>query len=141
MLKRLFPHPLLSLTLVFIWFCLANKVTLGHLLLGGFLAIVFPIITAPYWPGRARVGHPVKLFKYFLLVMWDIVLANIDVAKIILFKKNSEIHSHWIVVPLRLTAPEAITLLAGTITMTPGTISTMLSSSPSRFCALPSVWR
>ena len=131
MLKRLFPHPLLSLTLLFIWFCLANKVTVGHLLLGGFLAIVFPILTAPYWPGRPRVGSPIKLFRYFLLVMWDIVIANIDVAKIILLKKTGDIHSHWIVVPLRLTSPEAITLLAGTITMTPGTISTMLSADAS----------
>jgi len=128
MLKRLFPHPMLSLTLLFVWFCLANKVTVGHLLLGSFLAIVFPILTAPYWPGRPKVGHPLKLFKYFCMVMWDIVIANIDVAKIILFKKTGDIRSQWIVVPLKLTSPEAITLLAGTITMTPGTISTMLSA-------------
>lgn len=128
MMKRLFPHPMLSLTLLFVWFCLANKVTVGHFLLGGFLAIVFPIITEPYWPGRPKVGSPIKLFKYFLMVMWDIILANIDVAKIILFKKTEDIHSEWIVVPLRLTSPEAITLLAGTITMTPGTLSTMLSA-------------
>lgn len=131
MLKRLFPHPMLSLTLVFIWFCLANKITLGHFLLGGFLAIIVPILTAPYWPGRPTVGSPIKLFKYSLLVMWDILLANIDVAKIILFKPKADIRSHWIVVPLRLTSPEAITLLAGTITMTPGTISTMLSADAS----------
>ncbi len=128
MLRRLFPHPLLSVTLVLIWFALVNKVTLGHLLLGGFLAIVVPIVTAPYWPGRPRVGRPLKLFGYVLIVLWDIVLANIDVAKIILFRKNEDIRSHWVVVPLELTSPEAITLLAGTITMTPGTISTMLSA-------------
>jgi len=124
MLRRLFPHPLLSLTLLLIWFGLVNKVTVGHFLLGGFLAIVLPIITAPYWPGRPRVGNPIKLFKYVVLVLWDIVIANIDVAKIILFKKNDDIKSHWIVVPIELTSPEAITLLAGTITMTPGTVST-----------------
>lgn len=131
MLTRLFPHPMLSLTLVFIWFCLVNTVSLGNLLLGGFLAIVFPILTEPYWPGRPKVGSPLKLFAYVLMVLWDIVIANIDVAKIILFKKTADIHSHWIVVPLKLTSPEAITLLAGTITMTPGTISTMLSADAS----------
>ena len=131
MLRRLFPHPLLSLTLVFIWFCLVNTVSLGHLLLGGFLAIVFPIVTEPYWPGRPRVGRPLKLFGYVLIVLWDIVLANIDVAKVILFRRNEDIRSHWITVPLELTSPEAITLLAGTITMTPGTVSTMLSADAS----------
>ena len=34
-------------------------------------------------------------------------------------------------VPLDLTSPEAITVLAGTITMTPGTVSAMLSADSS----------
>lgn len=131
MLRRLFPHPLLSALLVLIWFALVNRVSLGHLLLGGFFAIVFPILTAPYWPGRPKFVRPLKLVKYILIVLWDIILANIDVAKIILFKPAKDVHSKWIVVPLELTSPEAITLLAGTITMTPGTISTMLSADAS----------
>ncbi len=63
-----------------------------------------------------------------LIVLWDIVVANIQVAKVILFKRNANIHSQWVVVPHDLTSAEAITILAGTITMTPGTVSTMLSS-------------
>lgn len=128
MLRRLFPHPMLSLTLLLIWFGLANRVSLGHLLLGGFLAIVLPIMTGPYWPGRPKLQSPLKLAAYVVMVMWDIVLANIDVAKIILFKKPEDIQSKWITVPLDLKSAEAITVLAGTITMTPGTISTMLSA-------------
>ncbi len=128
MLARLFPHPMLSLTLLLIWFALVNAVTVGHFLLGGFLGIVLPIITAPYWPGRPKLRSPFKLAAYVLMVIWDIVLANIDVAKIILFKKPEDVHSHWINVPLDLTSAEAITVLAGTITMTPGTISAMLSA-------------
>jgi len=128
MFRRLFPHPMLSLTLLLIWFSLANRISLGHLLLGGFLAFVLPILTAPYWPGRPKLQSPLKLAAYCLMVIWDIVLANIDVAKIILFMKPADIKSHWIVVPIELKSAEAITVLAGTITMTPGTISTMLSA-------------
>lgn len=128
MLARLFPHPLLSLTLLMIWFGLVNTVTLGHLLLGGFLGIVLPIITEPYWPGRPRLRSPLRMAAYVAMVMWDIVIANIEVAKIILFMKPEDIRSHWITVPLDLKSPEAITVLAGTITMTPGTISAMLSA-------------
>jgi multicomponent K+:H+ antiporter subunit E len=47
---------------------------------------------------------------------------------IIVFKKNEDIRSHWVNVPLDLTSPEAITVLAGTITMTPGTVSASLSA-------------
>lgn len=128
MLTRLFPHPLLSLVLLMIWFGLVNYVSLGHLLLGGFFALVLPIITEPYWPGRPKLQSPLKLVAYVFLVLWDIILANIDVAKIILFKKPEDVRSHWINVPLDLKSPEAITMLAGTITMTPGTISAMLSA-------------
>lgn len=128
MLNRLFPHPMLSLTLVMVWFALVNTVSLGHLILGSVLGILLPIITAPYWPGRPKLRSPLKMLEYVVLVLWDIVLANIDVAKVILFKKAEDVRSHWICVPLEITAPEAITVLAGTITMTPGTISTMLSA-------------
>ncbi|SRR6056297_634211 len=128
MLKRVFPHPLLSLTLLFVWLMLVNKVTVGNVLLGGFLGIVVPILTSPYWPGRPRLRHPFKAITYVLIVLWDIVVANVQVAMIILFKPRSEIHSQWVIVPLDLTSPEAITVLAGTITMTPGTVSALLSS-------------
>ncbi|MBW4981477.1 Na+/H+ antiporter subunit E [Mameliella sp. CS4] len=128
MLKRVFPHPLLSLTLLLVWLMLVNKVTPGNILLGGFLGIVVPILTSPYWPGRPRLKRPFMTVPYVLLVIWDIIVANIQVALIILFKPRSKIHSKWVVVPLDLTSPEAITVLAGTITMTPGTVSALLSS-------------
>ncbi len=131
MQMRLFPHPLLSLTLLLIWFALVNAVTVGHLLLGGFLAIVLPFITAPYWPERPKLHSPLKMASYVLMVIWDIVLANIEVAKVILFVKPDDIRSQWVDIPLDLESPEAITMLAGTITMTPGTISAMLSADAS----------
>ena len=128
MIRRIFPHPLLSLTLVFVWLGLVNKVTSGNLLLGIILAIVVPMMTAPYWPRRAKIGKPLRVFEYGLIVLWDIIVANVQVAMVILFKSNKNTHSHWITVPLELASPEAITVLAGTITMTPGTVSAMLSA-------------
>jgi multicomponent K+:H+ antiporter subunit E len=40
---------------------------------------------------------------------------------------NSKLKPAWVVVPLDLVQPEAITMLAGTITLTPGTVSADLS--------------
>lgn len=128
MLKRLIPHPFLSLTLVFVWLALVNKFTLGNLLLGILFGIVIPMLTAPYWPDRPKISRPRKGLQYILIVLWDIVVANVQVAAIILFKPEKDIRSQWIVVPLDVTSAEAITVLAGTITMTPGTVSTMLSA-------------
>lgn len=128
MLTRLIPHPLLSLTLVFVWLGLVNTFTLGNLLLGGFLAIVIPMLTAPYWPNRPKIGKPLKGLEYVLIVAWDIVVANVQVAAIILFKREKNIRSQWVVIPLELHSAEAITVLAGTITMTPGTVSATLAA-------------
>ncbi|MFD1509748.1 Na+/H+ antiporter subunit E [Lacimonas salitolerans] len=128
MMRRILPHPMLSLLLTIVWLMLVNKVTLGNLILGGTLGILVPIITSAYWPDRAVISHPLRATSYVFLVMWDIVIANIEVARIILFKPNKNIRSRWVTVPLSLKSPEAITVLAGTITMTPGTVSTMLSA-------------
>lgn len=128
MLRRLVPHPLLTLTLTLVWLALVNKITLGNIVLGGILGLVIPFLTAPYWPGKPRIRHPLKIAEYILVVLWDIVLANVQIALIILFKPNRALKSAWITVPLDLRSPEAITVLAGTITMTPGTVSATLSS-------------
>ena len=128
MLARLIPHPLLSLTLVVVWLGLVNKVTAGNLLLGVIMGIAIPMLTAAYWPDRPKLARPLKAVEYVLVVLWDIVVANVQVALIILFKPNDAIRSHWINVPLEVTSPEAITVLAGTITMTPGTVSATLSA-------------
>ncbi len=131
MLKRLIPHPLLSVTLVFVWLGLVNTFSLGNLILGVTLGIIIPAITAPYWPNRPKIRNPVKIAEYMLIVLWDIIVANVQVAMIILFKREKSITSKWIPVPLDLTSPEAITVLAGTITMTPGTVSATLSADAS----------
>lgn len=128
MLKRVFPHPILSVTLTLVWLMLVNKVTLGNLFLGAVLGIVIPFMTAPYWPNRPKLRAPLMAAEYLLVVLWDIVIANVIVAKIVLFKPNADIRSAWVTVPLDLTSPEAITVLAGTITMTPGTVSATLAA-------------
>ncbi|MDV7143548.1 Na+/H+ antiporter subunit E [Tropicimonas sp. TH_r6] len=128
MLYRVFPHPQLTCFLLLIWLLLVNNLTVGNVVLGLILGIAIPGITQPFWPNRPKVARPLKAVQYILLVLWDICVANIAVAKIILFKTNEQTHSHWLTIPLELRSPEAITVLAGTITMTPGTVTAMLSA-------------
>lgn len=45
-----------------------------------------------------------------------------------LFYPTEKIRSAWIAVPIELTSPEAISMLAGTITLTPGTVVTDVSA-------------
>lgn len=128
MLRRLFPHPYLTLTLIVLWFMLVNQLKVGSLVMAVFLATVIPLLTSAWWPDRPRVKHPLGLFAYAILVLWDVVVANFQVARIVLFMPRDKIRSNWVTVPLDLTSPEAISLLAGTITMTPGTLTSDMSA-------------
>ncbi|TAG15432.1 MAG: Na+/H+ antiporter subunit E [Rhodobacterales bacterium] len=122
-MKRLFPHPYLTLTLVVFWFLLVNQWKVGSLVMALILATIIPHLTSAWWPDRPRVKRPFGLAAYSLLVLWDVIVANFQVARIVLFMPRDKIQSNWVTVPLDLRAPEAITLLAGTITMTPGTLT------------------
>lgn len=127
-MTRLYPHPILSVTLALLWFLLTNHWSLGNLLMALILATLIPRLTASWWPDRPAIHRPYALVSYGLLVLWDVLVANFQVARIILFLPADRIRSAWICVPLDLTAPEAISLLAGTITMTPGTLTADLSA-------------
>ncbi|GGH32764.1 multisubunit potassium/proton antiporter, PhaE subunit [Cribrihabitans marinus] len=128
LLSHIFPHPQLTLLLTAVWMLLANSLSLNSLLFGLFLGIVIPAITRPYWPNRPQLRNWPMIAEYLLVVLWDIVMANIAVARIILFKRDADRQPVWICVPLDLRSPEAITVLAGTITMTPGTLTADLSA-------------
>ena len=131
MIRRLLPHPALSLAVALIWLLLVNRFAWGSLVFALALGLVIPIVTEPYWPGRARLRSPRRILAYLGIIIHDIVKANIDVARIVLFKPNADLRPAWLVVPLELTAPEAVAVLMGTITLTPGTVSCDLAEDGS----------
>ena len=124
----LIPHPLLTCLLAAVWILLQNEFSTGMFVFGVILGIVIPWGTSIWWPDTPKGFRPIKMILYSLLVVWDIVVANVQVAWIVLTVPNAKLKPAWIVVPLELRHPEAITLLAGTITLTPGTVSSDLSS-------------
>ncbi|GLT09251.1 Na+/H+ antiporter subunit E [Sulfitobacter sp. PR48] len=126
-LRWLLPHPFLTLLLVVVWTLLQNGISAGMVVFGLILGIVIPIGTAQWWPDRPGKIRVFRMLSYCLLVMWDILVANVQVAWIVLTKSNAAMRPAWVVVPLDLRQPEAITILAGTITLTPGTVSADLS--------------
>lgn len=124
----LFPHPYLTVLLTAVWLFLVNRYSPNSLLFGFFIGIVIPIFTSAYWPNRPTLRKPLKIAEYFLIGLYDIVVANITVARLILFWRVDDLRPAWIAIPLELRSPEAITVLAGTITLTPGTVSCDLSA-------------
>jgi multicomponent K+:H+ antiporter subunit E len=122
-MKRLLPHPLLSLVLWATWLALNNSLAPAQVLLGGLLAWALPLnalrLTDVAWP---RLHRPDLALTLALTVLYDIVIANAEVARRVL-GPESAIRPGFVRVPLALTDDWAITALAGIVTMTPGTLT------------------
>jgi len=127
-LQRWIPHPLLTLTLILLWMALLNSFTVGGLLMGVILGILIAIYTANFWPERPKIHSPHLAIWFLVILLYDVVIANILVAYLILFRRADRLRSRWIAIPLELTSPEAITVLIATITLTPGTVASDLSA-------------
>lgn len=127
-MRYLAPHPALSVMLLVVWLLMANSITFGGIMLGGVFALVLPKFTQPFWPDRPRMRFRGPFLGYLAIVLFDIVVANFQVAWLILFRRNRDLRSRWLIVPIDLTTPEAVTMLAGTISLTPGTVSSDVSA-------------
>jgi len=121
-LGRLVPHPFLSLLLLVCWLWLNNTLEPGHLLLGAALGVAIPYVTRRFWPEPLVIRRPLRVLEYVVLVTWDIVIANLQVAAIIV-GPLSRLRPAFVRVPLDLRTDFAATVLASTVTLTPGTVS------------------
>lgn len=121
-MHRCFPAPATSLLLLIVWLLLNNSVSVGQVLLGAFLAIVIPLITQPFTDEHPKVKRPLLAIKQLLIVLFDIITANIQVA-ILIVGPNKRLCPAFVKVPLDITDALPITLLASTVSLTPGTVS------------------
>ncbi len=121
-MNKLLPAPMLSLFLLIIWLLLFNSVSPGVVLLGIIFALFIPIVFKPAWPSFARVKKPHLVVEYFFILLYDIIIANFKVAMLIV-SRPSNIKPAFFVFPLDMTDELPVTILASTITLTPGTVS------------------
>ena len=126
-MRRQLPHPLLSVVLAGIWLLLNNSLEIGQILLGLILGWAIPLITQPFWPERIRLRLGRATLRFAGAFLVDVVIANLAVARLILAGPRA-LRPVFVVVPLDLANDLAISLLANTICLTPGTVSARLSA-------------
>ena len=126
-MNRWLPHPLLSTVLLILWLLLVNELSFAHLLLGGVLGWAIPLYTSSFWPERVPVRKPLLIVRFVIVVLYDIVVANISVARLIL-GPGERMKPAFLVMPLQVKNELAISLLANTISLTPGTVSAFLTA-------------
>ena len=121
LLERWFPHPFVSFLVFITWLMLANSLDLSDILLAFLLGILIPRLVRPFIARTPHI-HWTPAIKLVFVVLWDIVISNFRVAKMVLGPLEN-LHPKWYRVPLETEHEQVNTLLAMIITTTPGTVS------------------
>lgn len=122
MIGRLIPHPRLSIVLATLWLLLNNSLSFGHVVLGAVLGVTIGLIARSTLPSIPVVRAPLKATGYVILVLRDIVVANFEVARLVLGPLD-RLRPRIVEVPLDIDDPVVAAVLAATVTLTPGTVS------------------
>lgn len=125
-MRRLIPSPWLSAVLFVAWPLMNQSWSLAQVTLGAVLALLIPWLTQALRPDPPTLRHPATIARLLLVVLRDIVVANLAVARRIL-GPEARIQPRFVWLPLTITDPHGIVALAGIITLTPGTLSSELT--------------
>lgn len=122
--RQWFSHPILTVLIAVSWMALMHSIEIFHILAGIVIGLVIPKIIQPFLAERHRV-HWLKAARFSLVVLWDIVVSNVVVARLVLGKLD-RMHPMWIRVPLATDHSTVNALFATIITTTPGTVSAVV---------------
>ena len=131
-MMRLLSFPLISAGLLAIWLLLNQTVSPGHVLLGSVVAILGGWAYAVLEPPKTRVRRPGAIARLSFLVLADIIRSNVAVARIILSLGRRTRRSGFVTIPLQLSSPYGLAVLACIITSTPGTLWVDFDSATGR---------
>lgn len=125
-MQRFLPHPLLTVALGIIWLLLTNSIAPGQIVLGLLLGWAIPFFALQFWPDKLKVHKPLTLLRFSFILLYDIIEANLIVAMRILGKPE-KLRPAFIVVPIDLNSDFAMSILANTTCLTPGSLSALLA--------------
>lgn len=120
--RGVWPHPVLSVVLALGWLMLQQSLAVAQLITALVLGWGLPQLVDGFLGERLRVRNWRAALRLSFIVVWDIVVSNIVVARIVL-SPTSNPQPAWVPIALDIQHPTAITLLATIITTTPGTVS------------------
>jgi multicomponent K+:H+ antiporter subunit E len=126
--RALFPAPASSIVLAVFWLVLAGDVAAGQIVLAVLLGVAMPLLTSRFRVTRLPVRRIDVALRLAGVFVYDLVVANLAVARAVL-GSMSRIQPRFVRVPLDIDDPAATTLLAGLVTLTPGTVSVNIDQS------------
>lgn len=123
---RFLPMPVHSLLLFVVWLLLNNTIAPGHIVLAALLAIAIPMLTSGLQDPQPGFRKPFLTLKYALKVVGDIIVANFEVALLVIGPAR-KLNPAFVAVPMDIQHEFPITILASTVSLTPGTVSAEIS--------------
>ena len=122
-MKRWVPYPAMSLFLMGAWLVLNQSLAVGHLLLGAVLGLLLGAVFGRLQPPPLRIRSRRRLLQLAWVVLGDIVASNLALLWILVRGRTARgVTSGFVTIPLQLTDPYGLAVLACIITATPGTI-------------------
>lgn len=131
-LARILPYPRLSVALTLMWLLLNAPLTPGNVLVAFGLGLLVPGVMRALRPRGVRVRRPGTILRLTLIVLYDMLRSNIDVARIILGLRRGERRTGFVSVPLDLREPVGLSVLSIILTGTPGTLWVQYDSHTGR---------
>ena len=130
--RRWLPRPAMSATLLLTWLLLNQSLAAGQLLLGALLGLLLPPLALRLAPTPSRrLARPLLALRLLLLLLWDIVVANLVVARQVLLQRR-RLQPAFVELPLQRDDPLVGVWLACMITLTPGTLSVRIEREQRR---------
>ena len=126
-MTRLFPHPHLTLLLALIWLGLVNSLAIGQIILGAFLGWAIVWLSREFLLNVPHIRRPFALIGFILKVFYDIVVANVQVARLVL-GPSERLQPAFVEVPMCIEDEFLLSILACVVSLTPGTVSAGLSA-------------
>jgi len=120
------PQPVVSAALFVVWLLLQGRLSIAQALMGALLAIVIPLLTKRFTAKPLVIRRPLLALRFFLMLAYDIVVANLAVARLIV-RPGLRLRPTFVTIVLELRGDLAIATLLAAISLTPGTVSCQLS--------------
>ena len=100
MMRRLFPSPLLSASLIVLWLLLNEPLSVGHGVLAVLLGLLLPPLFASLRPQQPRIRRPLRVLRLVLRVGRDVLQSNLQVGLDVLRLGRRQPHSAFVTIPL-----------------------------------------
>ncbi len=121
-MRRWLPYPAMSVFLMTTWLVLNQSIAAGHLAIGVVLGLALGFAFRRLEPPRLRIRNRRRLLLLVFVVIGDVIQSNLSLFRNLVGGRRRAVRSGFVTIPLQLTDPYGLAVLACIITATPGTI-------------------